>query len=57
MTPAPLASAFVAWVRDQTEWQDPTLDEVLTQADREMYDAKERGRGVVHVDAAEELPA
>ncbi len=34
-----------------------TLDEVLPLADRAMYGAKERGRGVLHMVGAGDLPA
>jgi diguanylate cyclase (GGDEF)-like protein len=33
-----------------------TLDEVLSLADRAMYGAKERGRGVLHMVEAEDAP-
>ena len=34
-----------------------TFEEVLSAADRAMYGAKERGRGVLHVLEAEDVPA
>ncbi len=34
---------------------ETTLDEVLSLADRAMYIAKERGRGILHVVETEEL--
>jgi hypothetical protein len=35
----------------------PTLEEALSMGDQAMYGAKERGRGVLHVVEAEDLPA